>query len=245
MPNVFWSLLLERAVQEHNVSAMLDVAGRAGLLNYTRIFHPYSRTDLARSNIVKVFLERATDPDDVLVMLDNDHLHPYDIIERLAAHPSAVGVVGALAFRRGQPHYPCFFVKDGLGQFGIPTEWEPGALLKGTIVGTGAVAIKRWVFAKLDDAGFNWPYFRYTYQAQAEIQPSEDIYFGECCEQCGIFHYCDTAIETPHLTVATVDSSSWREWQTDHPEILEPGYDAARLFGSRFDAPQAEGQAQK
>lgn len=241
MPNVFWALLLERSIQEHNVSAMLDVSGRAGRLGYTRIFHPYSRTDLTRSNIVKAFLEKATDPDDVLVMLDNDHLHPYDIIERLARHPHEIGVVGALAFRRGQPHYPCFFVKDGLGQFSIPTEWEPNALLKGTIVGTGAVAIKRWVFDALEQAGMAWPHFRYTYVPEGEVQPSEDIYFGECCEQVGVAHYCDTSIETPHLTVATVDSNSWVEWMNDHPQIHEPGFDAARLFTNKVDEPAPEG----
>lgn len=234
MPKVFWALLLERSVQEHNVQAMLDVAARAGHNEYVRIFHPYGRTDLARNNMVKIFLEQAADPNDVLIMLDADHTHPFDILERLAAHPAEIGVVGALAFRRGLPHFPCFFVRDGQGAYHIIAEWEPGGLLKGTIVGTGAIAIKRWVFEQLKASGFEWPFFRYTYAPNGPVQPSEDIYFGECCEQCGIPHYCDTAIETPHLAVGEIDSSSWKQWQDDHPESAEPGYDASALFAPKF-----------
>lgn len=286
MPEVYWSLLLERSVQEQNVQSMLDVATRTGhldvigrlwavaapaeretlvrlvgqaelasLLNenrltlgaekngYIRIFHPYSRTDQARNDLSKVFMELADDPEDTLVMLDCDHLHPPDIIERLAVHPPERGVVGALAFRRGAPHFPCFFHRDPSGVYHIITEWEKGTLLggqMGSIVGTGAIAIKRWVFERLDSQGFHWPFFRYAYMPNGPVQPSEDIYFGEACEQCGILQYCDTSLETPHLTVGRIDSGSWELWQANHPEVKDKDFDATRLFAPALTDLQAE-----
>ena len=215
MAKVFWAALLERNIQDAAVQSLLDVAMAAGATGYSRIRWPYSRTDLARNEIVRQFKSQAEAGDDCLVMLDDDHLMPADVIDRLLRWNQ--GVVGALAFRRGEPFFPCFFVRHPSGGLSQTLEWEPG-LIQCVIVGSGAIAIRRWVFDALDEAGYIWPYFRYQYKKGDVPFPSEDVYFGECCDKAGIPHYVDTTFEIPHLAPSTVESSSWRQWQADHEE---------------------------
>ena len=211
MSRVFWSVLLERSVQEYAVDALLQVAIRAGMAGYARLAMPYHRTDMARNIIVKKFGEVA-EAQDTLVMLDDDHIHPPDIMERLVKHN--VGVVGALAFARGAPFFPCAFVRDTQGEMRFVAEPVCG-LQQVNAVGTGAIAIKRWVFDKLNEAGFSWPFFRYEYPPQ-ETMPSEDMYFARICELAGIPQYCDMDTITPHLIASTVSADSWQQWITEH-----------------------------
>ena len=219
---VFWAILMERNVQDHAANTLLDVAMEAGSHGYTRIMWGYSRTDLARNEIIKCFRNGAKDPDDYLVMLDNDHLFPPDVIARLIKWNE--NVVGALAFRRGPPYFPCFFVrepKDGMTH--IVLDWGGPGLVPCALVGTGAVAIKRKVFDALDEAGFTWPYFRYTYPPNNPVLPSEDIYFGNICEKAGIQHFVDTTFCIPHLSSALVDEQTWHQYVADHPQMMKDG----------------------
>lgn len=196
------------------MGSLLDVAMQSGRDGFTRLRWPYSRTDIARNGLVEMFLAESQEDDDVLVMLDDDHLFPPDVVRRLVRHN--VPVVGALAFRRGVPYFPCMFVRVE-GGYGVVGQWDPG-LHEVAMVGTGAIAIRRHVFTQLDDAGFPWPYFRYQYPAGDRVLPSEDIYFSQTCEKAGVQIYCDTTFCIPHLTSATVDEQSWQQWQEDHPE---------------------------
>ncbi len=214
---VFWALLLERTIPAENVMAMFGVALNCANNDYAQIITPYCRTDVARNKLVASFMDATEDDDDVLVMLDCDHIHPMDIVERLVKHD--VGVVGALAFRRGAPFDPCFFVRQADGSLAQPVEWA--GLHEGTVVGTGAIAIRRWVFKALEANGTPFPFFRYIYEDQTLNLPSEDIYFGYICEKAGISHYCDTALVTPHLITSQVDETSWAEYMNDHAAQLE------------------------
>jgi hypothetical protein len=221
MAQVFWSTLLERSVQEQAVIPLLAVAGRAANQGYSLLATGYQRTDTARNYLIDVFLKNTTDPDDCLVMLDCDHAHPVDIVERLAAHN--VGVVGALAFRRGEPFDPCFFVRTPDGKLAHLLEWR--GLMRGAVVGTGAVAIRRWVFDKLTEAGFGWPFFRYAYTDEETLRASgfqsEDVYFALNCEKAGIPHHCDTTLVTPHLITSAVDDETWKRWVTAHKDQIQ------------------------
>lgn len=231
-PKVYWAILLERSVGELGVQAALDVASEAGRHGYQRLQIPYCRTDIARNTLVQGFLKQATDPRDTLVMMDNDHIHPVDIIERLVAHDKPV--VGALAFRRGEPYFPCAFVRDAKGALRIMQEYPKG-LLEVALTGTGAIAIQRQVFDTLSEAGYAWPYFRYIYHAGDPVLPSEDIYFGECCEAAGVSHWLDTTLVTPHITNALVDEDSWRLWNEDHPENKSKDEYTAQLLVPQLD----------
>ena len=82
---MFWAVLLERALIAEPISSIINVAMACGKRGYTRIDLPFMVTDQARNGCVGEFLKASTSPDDVLVMLDNDHLHPINIVHRLAS----------------------------------------------------------------------------------------------------------------------------------------------------------------
>lgn len=223
---VVWSILPERSVQEYAFMAAMALAAHAGNRGYTYAASNYQRTDVARNRLADAFHRMGKNPDDVLVMLDCDHCHPYDTIERLVSHPPECGVVGALAFRRGEPFFPCFFIRNRLGHMMHPLELT-GGLMKGAIVGTGAIAIRRWVFDAIAKAEYPVP-FKYEYDdtmfATGEYQ-SEDVSFGYICEKLGIAHYCDTSLVTPHLTASAIDQTAWNayaeRYKMEHAELLE------------------------
>lgn len=211
---VFVAVPMEKAISEYAVNALLQVAAHCGKRGYRQILWPCQRVDVARNNIVKLFLESSTDDDDTLVMLDADHTHPPDTVERLVAHD--VGVVGALAFTRGAPYMPCFFLRVE-GAFRAVTDWEGEGLMPVDAVGTGAIAIKRSVFKALDgeggpcEGGF---FFQCVYPATMNTPtPSEDMWFATCCYMSGIKHHIDTSLVIPHLMMATVDESYFRAHQ--------------------------------
>ncbi len=234
MPKVYWALLLERNVGEIAVQSALDLAMVAGRRGYFRLSIPYCRTDIARNELVRGFMAQATDPRDTLVMLDNDHIHPVDVIERLVKHDKPV--VGGLAFRRGEPYFPCAFIRDEKGALRIMQDYPKG-LVEVTLTGTGAIAIQRQVFDTLTEAGYPWPFFRYIYKAGDDVLPSEDIYFGECCEAADISHWLDTETVSPHITNGLVDEQSWKDWNADHPENTSDDKYMARMM-----QPQLEGE---
>jgi hypothetical protein len=219
MATVFWAALLERSVPEHGALSLMAVASHCGKNGYRQLGLSYMRTDAARNTLIAKFREVAHDPNDVLVMLDCDHRHPMDIVERLVSHGPEIGVVGAQAHRRGSPFDMCAFVRVGQ-QLHTLGEWPPDSLIPVAIVGTGAIAIRRWVFDQLDAAGFPQPFFRYVYTDGGLNMPSEDIFFGLICEQAGIPHHVDTGCVTPHLIVNEIDQSSWEQWRREHAERM-------------------------
>lgn len=217
---VFWAVPMERAIQEHAVASLLNIERQAAQRNYRRFALPYLRIDVARNKFVTAFMEASSDPDDTLIMLDNDHRHPADILERLSAWPHEVGVVGALAYRRGEPYDPLAFIRTEDGNLHILARWEEGAkLIECTVVATCGIAIKRWVIERLDEIDLKGRYFQYRYP-DGEHYPTEDMFFGEMCEKVGVSHYIDVSLEIPHLTVSEITHESWAAWQADHDEPI-------------------------
>lgn len=200
---------MERSIQQEAVMALLDVAGVAAQCRALRINIPYQRTDMARNVAVKTFQTHAKDEDDVLVMLDADHTHPREIVRALANVCDAEHeVVGALAFRRSEPHDPCFYTINAGQRADVATAFA-GGLVQCDIVGTGAIAIRRSVFTKLEAAGHRWPFFRYVYREGEDVQRSEDWNFGLMCKDAGISHWVNQDVVTPHLTTQSIDESTW------------------------------------
>jgi hypothetical protein len=211
---VYYSIPLERSVQADAVVAMFDVVVHA-LHNAKalRINCAYKRVDDARNYIAGMFYEHSKDDDDVLVMLDNDHIHPKNIVAHLAEKCDAEHeVVGALMFRRSLPHDPCFYTLDDEGKSkDVALSFDGKSLVKCDIVGTGAIAIRRSAFRKLAEAGFDWPWFRFIYQPGLEnkIQRSEDWNFGLECKRVGIPHWCDMSIMSPHIGTNLIGPNEW------------------------------------
>jgi hypothetical protein len=222
--NVFWTVppLPTGVAYEQAFRAMLDVAAVAGYRGYIRIDLPYMRTDQARNQACWTFLEMSKDPDDMLVMLDADHIHKSYTLERLASHPVERGVVGALAFRREAPFNPLFFFYDVATRIyrlpGLPVDgW--GATYECDALATCAIGIRRWVLEKTKRPhGGGWNWFRYSYGRMHDT--TEDMYFAFLCQRQGIHQYCDTSLVADHLRVQQVDDLVWSGYLTAHPDLL-------------------------
>lgn len=212
-PRVWWCYLLIPSIGEHAVSSIINVATVNGQHGYTRLVLPYMRTDRARNEAVAYFRKSSHNPNDVLVFLDCDHEHPPGVVVSLTRHPPELGVVGALAYRRSAPHDPLFFNinDDENGSLASPAGFEMDRVYRCDLVGSGAIAIRRWVFDKLEAEGHGYPFFRYEYPKWSNFVQSEDVYFARCCHEAGIYHYCDTSVEIPHLIKATADSVRWEK----------------------------------
>lgn len=228
----YWAVLVERSVNSHTLMSLLDVSIHARKENILRINTHYRRVDDARNMITSIFWQNTNDDADVVVMLDNDHIFPFDVVNRLVAKCDRDHeVVGALAFRRSKPHDPCFYRLDTNGRAtDIPMNFD-GSLVKCDIVGTGAIAIRRSALRKLADAGFDWPWFRFIYQPGIGnyIQRTEDWNFGLECMKAGIPHWCDTSTQIPHITDELVVAESWQreiQWGFENPEEFEKRYSA-------------------
>jgi hypothetical protein len=188
----------------------------AGKLNYNYLALPYARTDFARNALAERFMQLSTEPDDTLIMLDNDHDHKPDTLVRLVECNQPF--VGALAFRRGEPYDPCAFVRLADGKLHAMAGWDAGQLYRVQVLGHAAIAIQRRVFMHLQAEGMQPPWWRYVYtEGSLTTMPSEDMYFCALCEKAGVPQYVDTGLIAPHLTVGYIDDSSWRAWVADHP----------------------------
>jgi len=214
---VWWAALPERtgAGSGSAFNNFLSVAIRSGIRDYRHLSIDPTRTDDARNKISRLFMEYSRNPKDTLVMLDADHDHPCDIIERLVVHN--VGVVGALCFRRSHPYDPCVFVKveDGFTNMDISSLPASAGLVQCTMVGTGAIAIQRWVFTKLQESKLVWPWFRLVYNPAFDTQPGEDIYFGLSCYRSGIPHFCDFGLESPHCGEQKITRATYEKAKAD------------------------------
>jgi hypothetical protein len=176
----------------------------------------YGRTDLARNRLA---LHLLTSDFTHIVMLDLDHTHPTDIVQRLMAHfytDPTLRVVGALNFRRGEPYDPCAYIKGDDGKFYPMAEWEPG-LVKVDALGTGSIAIAREVFEQIEPPWFFNDYSR----VMDDVWPGEDIGFSEKCSAAGIDLWCDTTLTSPHLIDAVVEESAYRQYLADHQMVVK------------------------
>lgn len=232
---IYYAIPMERSVQCDAVVSLLDVAIHAHHNKALRINMGYKRVDDARNSAAKLFLSHSKSEDDVLVMLDNDHTHPAHIVPHLASKVDAEHeVVGALMFRRSLPHDPCFYkLGEDNRVVDVPTTFD-GSLVRCDIVGTGAIAIRRSVFTKLDMNGFRWPYFRFVYNEGEDIQRSEDWNFGLECRKAGIPHWCDTSIMSPHIGQFLIGPDEWIKelsWGIEHPQEFEERY---KLLGMKL-----------
>lgn len=213
---VYWSVLYAPEMNWRAVHACLEVAQHCRARGYTHLpIHQY-RTDRARNRLARAFYDAAKNDHDTLVMLDADHIHPADIVQRLVQHDQPI--VSALAFQREPPYRPCAHYKTTEGKYVYPEDCSPDkGLVPVAFSGFGAVAIQRWVFKKLTDAGAVWPWFRYVSVLEGDlVSTGEDVYFARTCERANIPMFCDFGLVTPHLGEMPVDTAMWQAWTQAH-----------------------------
>lgn len=215
---IYWSMLMERTPPRVGALSAVRLAQQAGRDGYEYISMPYARTDHVRNVIAARFLEMSSDPHDTLIMLDNDHDHHPQTLARLAAYDFPV--IGALAFRRGEPYDACAFVRLDDGKLHSMAAWEPNSTYAVQVIGHAAIAIQRRVFLRLEAEGHLRPWWRYIYTDGQMLFPSEDMYFCALCEHSGIPQYVDTGLIAPHLTDGYIDDGSWRAYAADHPQMM-------------------------
>lgn len=175
----------------------------------------YTRTDLARNRFAMRLLESNYTH---LLMLDLDHVHPADIVQRLARFPMMnpeIQIVGGLNFRRSQPYEPCAFIRNEDGSLGAPAEWEPG-LMEVDYLGTGSMLIAREVFEAIEPP---WFFNIYEHEGKWEDQwPGEDIGFNEKVTAAGFKLWLDTSTTSPHVADRLIGEKTFRNYLAQHPE---------------------------
>lgn len=206
-------LPLERSVSHIPFMHFLEMQARGCWPTFKRF---YSRTDVNRNEFARLLLNSDFTH---LAMLDTDHLHAPDVIEKMARHviqdPTKT-VIGGLHFRRGEPFEPCAFFLTDDGKYHAPAEW-PRALMKVDILGHGTMLIHRSVFETIPGPWWCYEYVPFDDITKPQTYPSEDVYFSKLCGEHGIKLWCDTTITSPHQTESWVDEDTFRNYLAQNP----------------------------
>ena len=212
-PRILVAIPLERSISNASLvfHRFMEIAAQGVAI----LKQDYTRTDLARNRFAIKLLESQYTH---LLMLDVDHVHPRDIVQRLARWPlmnPEVEVVGGLNFRRSEPYEPCCFFKDDNGRVNAPADWSAG-LMKVDYIGTGSILIAREVFEKIEPP---WFYNIYNIPANWDDEwPGEDIGFSEKCNAAGVNMYVDTTTTSPHVGDRLIGEKTFRAYLEQHPE---------------------------
>lgn len=213
-PRILLAVPLERTISNASLVffRFMEIASQGVAM----LKQDYTRTDLARNRFAIKLLESQHTH---ILMLDVDHVHPRDIIQKLARWPlmnPEIEVVGGLNFRRSEPYEPCCFFKDTEnGTVNAPATWTPG-LMEVDYIGTGSLLIAREVFEKIEP-----PWFQNIYGIEAnwaDEWPGEDIGFSEKCQKAGIKMYVDTTTTSPHVGDRLIGEKTFRAYLEKHPE---------------------------
>lgn len=154
-----------------------------------------------------------------LLMLDSDHFHPKDIVERLARwieHEEGPQVISALNYQRKAPYRPAAFFFDG-PQYGLLhiSTWPQG-LVKLDAVGASALLVAREVFERLPEPWFEFHYLPMPDGAKPRFI-GEDIWFCKKLKDIGVPVYVDTMTTCPHMGEAMVGEEQFRAWVAAQP----------------------------
>ncbi len=205
---------MERTIGQHSFFAFWEIAQQGWPLARLE----YTRNDIARCKFADFLLgdDRWTH----LLMLDSDHTHPPDIVQRVGrwfqAYPDQVEVVGGLNFRRGEPYDPCAFIDPGDGKFRRIAEWPDGAMDVDAL-GTGSIMIKRSAFERMER-----PFFGYNYDCNYGDWPGTDMWFSAKCRALGITLWCDTTTTSPHISNLFIDEKTYRGWLEENLKEEQP-----------------------
>jgi len=185
--------------------------------------HPFIRTQYARTELQRNMMAEHLLKTDYthLLMLDVDHRHPPDIVERLSRwvkQDPARLIVAGLAFRRCAPYDPCvFLVNEQTGAIEQPAEWAPG-LVQADLVGTAAILIHRSVFERVAR-----PWFAMDFSgAAAGKYPGEDMWFCQRAREAGIGVWCDLSTVSPHLIERWVDAGTFQSYRAQQADVQRP-----------------------
>lgn len=146
-----------------------------------------------------------------LCLLDIDHIHPQDIVERLARHVKedpGKRVICGFQYRRCPPYNPCVYVERD-GDYYWLHERPEDELLEVEGVSAASILIDIDIFREIEP-----PWWGYTYtEAKRNIYPGTDGWFSKIMREHEITMYCDTSVTSPHLdNTATVTEKTYNAY---------------------------------
>lgn len=149
----------------------------------------------ARNELVRRALDRGSE---WVLFIDDDHVYPSDLLNRLLSHEK--DVVSALYLRRARPFSPLAFTGCENGNQYIPLELTGLAqqgLLRIHAAGAGGLLIRSHVFEAIPE-----PWFEYG--RVGEWHASEDIIMCEKISAAGFEIYVDLEAQLGHLSPSAI-----------------------------------------
>ncbi len=187
-----------RGLFRNIIMDIFELARKGYRLDYVDIIN--KPRDAAREYSVETFKAQCSDPDDRILFLDTDMIHPDHTILRLLDRDKLV--VGGFYVKRDEPDFPLVgkfshHGKTGAAWFAPMMDIELNQLYKCDVTGAGCLMIKRSVFDLLEPPFFhhNPPYDR----------ASEEMAFFEACRTKKVDVYVDTSVDCPHAHTSFVD----------------------------------------
>jgi len=171
------------------------------------------RNDRARDKFSRMLLDSNFTH---LIMLDSDHVHQDDTVERLMKWVEVdpgIQVIGGLNYRRVEPFNPCAFLPDGKGGVLSLVEWPKGLMKLENEhgpgwIGTGNICISRDVFERIPP-----PWWCFDYSGYDDDQwPGVDMFFSDLCHKHAIDIWLDTTLTAPHLMTVGIDGGSYTSY---------------------------------
>lgn len=197
--NIALAIPMERNISDLAFLGIVPILQKG----YGYIGGSYARTDMGRNSIAQALMESHFTH---VLMIDSDHIHPPDLVERLGrwvlADPKK-RIVSGINFRRSPPYDPCVYIVED-GKLAAPMEWDAG-IGKADAVGHGCILIDKTVFAEL-----NYPYWAYSYTDEGS--QSEDIYFCKQCRDAKIDIWVDTTTTSPHMVWRFITEADYKKY---------------------------------
>ena len=181
---------------------------------------PHVMTPMAREKIAIHLLEHPEFTH--TVMLDQDHIHPPDIVNRLgklANENRDKWIIGALNYRRAPPFDPVGYWIDEKAQryYTVPpSQW--GTELREV----QALGLSAAIFAREAFEAFGPPWFDMDWSKAAEgAYPGEDTCFSRHAQAAGVKLWADPTLCSPHLKLIGVGREYHEQWVREHPEEID------------------------
>lgn len=206
---VFWFVGLPALLHWWEAD-MLMMLERHTKHEYTRWRVPPVKVVRLRPLMIEKFMAETSEPTDTLVMVDVDHDHPRDLINRLVEFNN-LPIHTSLTFKR-EPTMPVACAMDYKKGFESGevahhvAQFMPGEILECDRGGHAAIAVQRQVYQAILHLGYDFKQM-YQYVGQRDC----DEYFAKLCHEAGFKQYVNTGIVSPHRSDVQV-MIGLKEW---------------------------------
>jgi len=214
-PKVLIGIPTERNIMVQAMDGIIGVAMNAVTHGWGFVSFAYRRTDTGRNIMAHHLLESNAE---YLAMLDSDHQHEPQVVEKLVscamAHPE-LDVIAGLNYRRSSPHEPMAYMFEGAHSLTVIANYDQPGLIDVDAVATPAILIHRRVFEQTEPPWFTYEYHQYDHGRTG----SEDIAFFRKLKRDGEFRVAvHTQITSPHLRmVGVADDTLYKQWFANAP----------------------------